>query len=90
MDVKAAREEEERIRREEAERIRREEEERIRKEREEAERKRREEEERIRKIAMIEDKLKQGIQCMKHCGRGKPHPTTISLINHGSGGRAVS
>ena len=87
--VKAAREEEERKAREEAERQRREEEERIRKQREEEERKRREEEERIRKTAMIEEKLKAGIVCMKHCSRGKPHETTVSLITHSSGGRAV-
>ena len=86
---KAAREEEERMRREAAERMRREEEERIRKEREEAERKRREEEERIRKKAMMEQKLNAGIACKKYCGRGKPHPTTVSLITHASKGEMV-
>ena len=86
---KAAREEEERMRREAVERMRREEEERIRKEREEAERKRREEEERIRKKAMMEQKLNAGIACKKYCGRGKPHPTTVSLITHASKGEMV-
>ena len=86
---KAAREEEERMRRRAVERMRREEEERIRKEREEAERKRREEEERIRKKAMMEQKLNAGIACKKYCGRGKPHPTTVSLITHASKGEMV-
>ena len=88
--VKAAREEEQRKRREEEEQRRREEEERIRKQREEEERKRREEEERLRKISLIKDKLKKGIECMKHCSRGKPHPTTITLITQSSGDQAVS
>ena len=88
--VKAAREEEQRKRREEEEQRRREEEERIRKQREEEERKRREEEERLRKISLIKDKLKKGIECMKHCSRGKPHPTTITLITQSSGEQAVS
>ena len=87
--ARLAREEEERIKREEAERLRREEEERLRKEREEAERKRREEEERIRKKAMMEQKLTAGIACKKYCSRGKPHPTTVSLITHASKGQMV-
>ena len=87
--ARLAREEEERIKREEAERLRREEEERLRKEREEAERKRREEEERIRKKAMMEQKLTAGIACKKYCWRGKPHPTTVSLITHASKGQMV-
>ena len=87
--ARLAREEEERIKREEAERKRREEEERLRKEREEAERKRREEEERIRKKAMMEQKLTAGIACKKYCSRGKPHPTTVSLITHASKGQMV-
>ena len=88
--VKAAREAELRKRREEEEQRRHEEEERIRKQREEEERKRREEEERLRKISLIKDKLKKGIDCMKHCSRGKPHPTTITLITQSSGEQAVS
>ena len=87
--ARLAREEEERIKREEAERKRREEEERLRKEREEAERKRREEEERLRKKAMMEQKLTAGIACKKYCSRGKPHPTTVSLITHASKGQMV-
>ena len=87
--ARLAREEEERIKREEAERLRREEEERLRKEREEAERKRREEEERLRKKAMMEQKLTAGIACKKYCSRGKPHPTTVSLITHASKGQMV-
>ena len=87
--ARLAREEEEWIKREEAERLRREEEERLRKEREEAERKRREEEERIRKKAMMEQKLTAGIACKKYCSRGKPHPTTVSLITHASKGQMV-
>ena len=88
--VKAAREAELRKRREEEEQRRHEEEERIRKQREEEERKRREEEERLRKISLIKDKLKKGIDCMKHCSRGKPHPTTITLITQSYGEQAVS
>ena len=87
---KAAREEEERIKREAAERARREEEERIRKQREEEERKRREEEERLRKKNMIKDKLMTGIACKKHCSRGKPHDTTVTLIEHTSKGLTVT
>ena len=87
--ARLAREEEERIKREEAERLRREEEERLRKEREEAERKRREEEERLRKKAMMEQTLTAGIACKKYCSRGKPHPTTVSLITHASKGQMV-
>ena len=87
-DVIAAREEE-RIRLENAERERQEELERRRKQQEEEERKRREEEERLRKKNLIKDKLVTGIACKKHCTRGKPHLTTIILIEHATKGLVV-
>ena len=86
--VIAAREEE-RIRLENAERERQEELERRRKQQEEEERKRREEEERLRKKNLIKDKLVTGIPCKKHCRRGKPHLTTIILIEHATKGLVV-
>ena len=88
-EVIAAREEE-RIRLENAERARQEELERRRKQQEEEERKRREEEERLRKKNLIKDKLVSGISCKKHCRRGKPHLTTICLIEHSTQGLVVS
>ena len=57
---------------------------------EEEERKRREEEERLRKKNLIKDKLVSGISCKKHCRRGKPHLTTICLIEHSTQGLVVS